>query len=91
MGAKGRNFYNDLATRYGYGEAAAIVQDHYLAGRRDAAIAAVPDGLIDETNLIGSPAQIRDRLDAWREAGVSVLSVSVDGADTLRQLAQIAG
>jgi F420-dependent oxidoreductase-like protein len=67
MGARARNFYNDLARRMGYGEAAAAIQEHYLAGRRREAEAAVPDALIDETSLIGPKERIRDRLQAWQE------------------------
>jgi F420-dependent oxidoreductase-like protein len=67
MGARSRNFYNDLARRMGYAEAAAKIQDLYLAGRRKEAEAAVPDALVDETSLIGSKERIRDRLQTWRE------------------------
>jgi F420-dependent oxidoreductase-like protein len=67
MGARSRNFYNDLARRMGYEAAAAEIQEHYLAGRRREAEAAVPDALIDETSLVGSKERIRDRLQAWRE------------------------
>ena len=67
MGARGRNFYNDLTKRLGYEEAAERIQDHFLAGRRRDAAAAVPDALIDEISLVGPPARIRDRLQAWQE------------------------
>jgi len=67
MGARSKNYYNDLAKRMGYEEAAATIQDCYLAGRRKEAEAAVPDALIDETSLVGPPARIRDRLQAWQE------------------------
>ncbi|HEY1799173.1 MAG TPA: LLM class F420-dependent oxidoreductase [Stellaceae bacterium] len=83
MGARGRNFYNDLAKRLGYEASAEVIQDHYLAGRRNDAIAAVPDALIDEISLVGSKDRIVDRLSAWqdlarrRELGSLVLS----GAD----------
>jgi F420-dependent oxidoreductase-like protein len=53
MGARSKNYYNDLAKRLGYGAAAAEIQNHFLAGRRKEAEAAVPDALIDETSLIG--------------------------------------
>ena len=61
------NFYNDLAKRLGYEAAAGEIQDHFLAGRRDEAEAAVPDELIDEISLIGPKERIRDRLQAWQE------------------------
>jgi F420-dependent oxidoreductase-like protein len=66
MGARGRNFYNDLTRRLGYEAAAAEIQDHFLAGRRNEAAAAVPDALIDEISLVGPPERIRDRLQAWQ-------------------------
>jgi F420-dependent oxidoreductase-like protein len=67
MGARGRNFYNDLAKRLGYEEAADAIQDHFLAGRRREAAGAVPDELIDEISLVGPPARIRERLQLWQE------------------------
>jgi F420-dependent oxidoreductase-like protein len=67
MGARSRNFYNDLARRMGYEAAAAKIQDLYLGGQRKEAEAAVPDALIDETSLIGTKERIRDRLQAWQE------------------------
>jgi F420-dependent oxidoreductase-like protein len=79
MGAKGRNFYNDLATRYGYGDVAGELQDRYLAGEKDAAAALVPDELLELTNLVGSEGFIRDRIDAFREAGVTTLNVTPIG------------
>jgi F420-dependent oxidoreductase-like protein len=66
MGARGRNFYNDLAKRLGYEEAAEAIQDHFLAGRRSEAAAAVPDAFIDEISLVGPRERIRDRLQAWQ-------------------------
>jgi F420-dependent oxidoreductase-like protein len=66
MGARSKNFYNDLAKRMGYEAAAAAIQDHYLAGRRKAAEAAVPDALIDETSLVGPRERVRERLQAWQ-------------------------
>ncbi len=67
MGARSKNYYNDLAKRLGYEAAAVEIQDHFLAGRRKEAEAAVPDALIDETSLVGPKERIRDRLDAWKE------------------------
>jgi F420-dependent oxidoreductase-like protein len=69
MGARDKNFYNDYARRLGYEEAAEKIQDHFLAGDRGAAVAAVPDELVDEVHLVGSKDRIRDRLAAWRDAG----------------------
>ena len=89
MGSKGRNFYNDLAGRYGYESAAAEVQDHYLAGKPFAAANAVPDALIDEVSLVGTREMVRDRLVAWRESGVTTLNVSSTDITTLRTLAEL--
>jgi F420-dependent oxidoreductase-like protein len=68
MGARAKNFYNDYTKRLGYEEAAAKIQDAFLAGRRDEAAAAVPDKLVDETALVGTPDRIKDRLQAWKAA-----------------------
>jgi len=67
MGARGKNFYNDYLKRMGYEAAAEKIQDAYLEGRRDEAIAAVPDSFIDETALVGSPERIKERLQVWKE------------------------
>ena len=89
MGAKGRNFYNDLAARYGYAEAAERVQELYLAGDKMAALHAVPDQLLDEVNLVGTLDMVRDRLEVWRSANVTTLLVSVGDMATLRTLAEL--
>jgi F420-dependent oxidoreductase-like protein len=91
MGAKGRNFYNDLACRYGYEAEARTVQDLYLSGKRMEAIAAVPDALVDEVSLIGPRHLLRDRLDEWRASGVTTLLVMARDVGTLRALAELAG
>jgi F420-dependent oxidoreductase-like protein len=92
MGARAKNFYNDLAKRMGYEAAAATIQDHYLAGRRKEAEAAVPDALIDETSLIGPKERIRDRLQAWQAIARDhrVGSLVLAGADlaALRTVAE---
>jgi F420-dependent oxidoreductase-like protein len=76
MGAKGKNFYNSLVTRYGYGEAAEKIQDLYLEGKKDEAAALVPDELLELTNLVGSEGFIKERIEAFREAGVTTLNVT---------------
>ena len=83
MGARSANFYNDLTKRLGYEEAATDIQNLFLAGRRDAAAAAVPDKLIDEISLVGPPAMIRDRLQAWQDIAKDhkVGSLVLAGAD----------
>jgi alkanesulfonate monooxygenase SsuD/methylene tetrahydromethanopterin reductase-like flavin-dependent oxidoreductase (luciferase family) len=83
MGARSRNFYNDLTKRIGYESAAAEIQDLFLDGKRDEAAAAVPDALIDEISLIGPPERIRDRLQAWQDIAKKnwVGSLMLVGAD----------
>jgi F420-dependent oxidoreductase-like protein len=89
MGARGRNFYNDIARRYGYEEAAARVQDLYLAGRRDEAAAAVPDALVDEVALCGPRERIREQVAEWSGAGVTTLMVTGD-VTAVRTMAELA-
>ena len=76
MGAKGRNFYNDLARRYGFEKEAEGIQDLYLAGRRDEAMALVPEELLALTSLTGPRAWVAERVAAYREAGVTDLQVT---------------
>ena len=90
MGARGKNFYNDLACRYGFEEAAKKIQDLYLAGKKDAAAAAVPDQLADEVSLVGPPERIRDRLAAWRASGVTTIVCGTRQVEALRVLAEAA-
>ncbi len=89
MGARGRNFYNDLACRYGYEEAANQIQDLFLEGKRMEAAMAVPDALVDELSLLGTREMIRDRLEAWRESSVTTLALMPTDSDTLRTVAEL--
>ena len=75
MGARGANFYNDLAVGYGFADEAAAVQELYLTGRRDEAAAAVPDELVRGTALIGTEAEVRGRVNALLTSGVTTISV----------------
>ena len=74
MGARGSNFYNELACRYGFEEAATTVQDLYLGGRRAEAAAAVPDALVGGVSLIGPMGHVRERLAAFAQSGVTSLN-----------------
>jgi F420-dependent oxidoreductase-like protein len=76
MGAKGKNFYHTLATRYGYGQQADRIQELYLAGDKEAAAKAVPDELVRDVSLIGTPGFVKERVAAFREAGVTTLNVA---------------
>lgn len=89
MGARGRNFYYDLACRYGFEAAAAAIQDHYLEGRRGEAMVAVPDALIDAVALVGPPARIKDRLQLWRESPVTTLNVATFDIEAVRLMAEL--
>jgi F420-dependent oxidoreductase-like protein len=89
MGARGQNFYTRLAERYGYADDAATIQDHYLAGRKNDAVAAVPDALVEEIALVGDRARIADRLAAWRDAGVTTLIAQARQPEALRLLADL--
>jgi F420-dependent oxidoreductase-like protein len=90
MGARGSNFYNDLARRYGYEAAAEEIQALYLDGKQRDAAATVPDALVDELALVGPRDRIADRLDAWRQSGATTLLVSTRDAATVRTLAELA-
>ncbi|HTX94913.1 MAG TPA: LLM class F420-dependent oxidoreductase [Mycobacterium sp.] len=76
MGAKGRNFYHNLATRYGFGEVADRIQELYLSGRKQEAIDIVPDELVRGISLVGPRGYVAERLAAFAEAGVTTLLVS---------------
>jgi len=89
MGARGRNFYNDLARRYGYVAEAELVQDLYLAGRKEEAAAAVPEEMVELTTLIGSADHVRDRVAAYAAAGVTILNVNPVGPEPGKDLAQL--
>jgi F420-dependent oxidoreductase-like protein len=92
MGARTRNFYNDLACRFGYPDAARTIQDLYLSGRKKQAEAAVPEDLLVKTSLIGPEGHVRDRLAALAESGVTTLTVrpiAPDHAGRLRLVEQV--
>jgi F420-dependent oxidoreductase-like protein len=76
MGSREKNFYNTLVQRYGFEDAAREVQDLYLAGKKEEAAAALPTELIDLVALVGPRDRVRDRLRAFKEAGVGTLGVS---------------
>ena len=75
MGSATTNFYNDAYSRQGWAEAAAAVRDLWVAGRRDEAVAAVPDEMVLQTTMLGTPAMVRDRIRAARAVGIDVLRV----------------
>jgi F420-dependent oxidoreductase-like protein len=89
MGAKGQNYYNALAARYGYESEAREIQELYLGGKKLEAIAAVPDALVDEVALVGSRERIADRLEAWKESPVTTLLIQAYDPATLRTMAEL--
>jgi F420-dependent oxidoreductase-like protein len=76
MGARGRNFYHNLATRYGFGDVANHIQDLFLAGKKAEAIQAVPDELVRNISLVGPRGFVKERLAAYAEAGATTLLVN---------------
>ncbi len=76
MGSREQNFYNALVCEYGFAEAAAEIQDLYLGGKREEAMRAVPDALIDMVSLVGPRELVAERLAAYRDAGVGTLLAS---------------
>jgi len=91
MGARGKNFYNDLIASYGYEAEAAVIQDLYLEGRRDEAIAAVPDELVRAISLIGPASYVAERVAAFVEAGVTTLNVTPLARSSAERVALMSG
>jgi F420-dependent oxidoreductase-like protein len=89
MGAKGRNFYNELACRYGYEAEAAEIQELYLAGKKDEAAAAVPAEFLELTSLVGPAGYVKERIAAYKESGVNVLNVMPVGGDSVKLIEQV--
>jgi F420-dependent oxidoreductase-like protein len=84
MGARGKNFYNELACQYGYEAEAKQIQDLYLGGNKRDAEALVPLELLEMVNLVGPESYVKERIDAFREAGVTNLQITpvpADGGD----------
>jgi hypothetical protein len=87
MGARGRNFYHNLATRYGFGDVANRIQDLYLGGKKEEAIAAVPDELVRSVSLVGPRGYVKERLAAFAEGGATTLllqPLSGDRSESVR-------
>jgi hypothetical protein len=89
MGARGKNFYNDIAVAYGYEKEAVEVQDLYLDGKKDEAAAALPGEWLELANLVGPKSYIKERVAAFKEAGVTVLSVNPVGPNPVQQVEQL--
>lgn len=89
MGARGKNFYNDVCRAYGYEAEATAVQDLYLSGKKQEAMAALPTELLELSNLVGPAGLVKERIAAYREAGVTHLQVMPVGPDPVGQIAAI--
>ena len=89
MGARSKNFYNDYAKRLGYEDAAGKIQDLFLAGKKNEAMAMVPDKLIDDVALVGPKERIKDRMAAWKASPVKTMLIGTGSLDTVRALAEI--
>ncbi|MEO5722781.1 MAG: LLM class F420-dependent oxidoreductase [Ilumatobacteraceae bacterium] len=86
MGARGKNFYNDICRGYGYVQEADDIQDLYLAGKKDEAAARVPEEWLQLSNLVGPKSLIKERVAAYKAAGVTVLSVNIVGPEPVKQM-----
>ncbi len=89
MGHKDKNFHKDMMTSRGFGEAAARIQELYLAGRKEEAAAAVPDELVAETAIIGTAEQVRAQVKQWADRGVTMLMVSPRTVEEVRTIAAV--
>ena len=91
MGARGKNFYYDLAVRYGYEAEAAEIQDLYLDQQIGAAMMKVPEALIDEVALVGPKERVREHLQPWLDSPVTTMNLTVFDTDTLRTVVELVG
>ena len=89
MGARGKNFYNDICRDYGFEKEAVDIQDLYLEGKKDEAAAAIPTEWLEAQHLVGPKSLIRERVGAFKEAGVTVLSVNPVGPNAVEQIEQL--
>ncbi len=90
MGAREKNFYFNLVSRFGYEADAVHVQDLFLSGKKQEAAAAIPDALVDDVALCGPPARIKDRLQLWQESPATLLNVMTFTVDAVRLMAELA-
>jgi F420-dependent oxidoreductase-like protein len=89
MGAKGKNFYNNVFRRYGYEQEAEQIQNLYLDGKKDEAAALVPDDYLEATAMVGDEGYVRERIQAYKAAGVTRLSVNPVGDDPLKLIEKV--
>jgi len=89
MGARDKNFYNTIMKKYGYVDEAIAIQDNYLDGKKDEAAALVPREMLANTNLVGPKGYVKERIAAFKEAGVTHLSINPVGADPVTTVEQL--
>ena len=89
MGARDQNFYNTICQKYGYVDEAIEIQDLYLDGKKEEAAAAVPAEMLEKTNLVGPAGYVKERLAAYKEAGVTHLSVNAVGKDPVATIEEL--
>ena len=89
MGAKGQNYHTKLMSRMGFEAEALRIQELFMEGRRDEAVAAVPTEFADEISLVGPPERIRDRLAAWNDSPVTMLNVYPSDSESMRRIAEV--
>lgn len=86
MGARGKNFYNDICASYGYEKEAVLIQDAYLDGKKDEAASLVPGEWLQNSHLVGPKGYIKERVAAYKEAGVTSLQVNPIGPNAVQQV-----
>ena len=91
MGAKEQNFHNQVFERMGYAELAGQVQALYLTGEKEKATALIPDELVDDLHIIGTEAEVRDKVAQWEETGVTTLLLSLGSAADVHRIAEVLG
>jgi hypothetical protein len=89
MGARGQNFYNQLACEYGFEKEAKLVQDLYLDGKKDEAAKEIPAAMLESMTLVGPEGYIKEKIAAFREAGVTNLQVTAVSQDPIADLEKL--
>jgi len=89
MGARDKNFYNELFQRYGWVDEAKEIQDLFLSGKRQEAFSKVPDEYLDLATLCGDPGHVRERIAVYKEVGISYLNINVVGENPLKIFEQV--
>ncbi len=89
MGAKGKNFYYDLACRYGFEAEAEVIQNAYLQGNKGEAVMAVPNDLVDSVALVGSKERIKDRVQLWKDSPITTMNITAFDVETVRFMAEL--